>query len=81
MDGRYGCRQVSWELHICLKATSRTDFASVARVNSRVYMSTAYVTQQDVPVAELEKLAEALMDGLVSAIATRAQASEAQTEQ
>ncbi|WP_224242957.1 hypothetical protein [Hyalangium gracile] len=48
------------------EASSRT------RVNSRVYMGTAYVTLQDVPVLELEKLAEALMDGLVAAITTQA---------
>jgi hypothetical protein len=48
------------------EASSRT------RVNSRVYLGTSYVTLQDVPVQELEKLAEALMEGLVSAISTKA---------
>lgn len=47
------------------EASSRT------RVNSRVYLGTAYVTVQDVPVVELEKLTEALMDGLVAALATK----------
>ena len=41
-------------------------------------MSTAYVTLQDVPVAELEKLAEAVMDGLVAAINAKAQPATAQ---
>jgi hypothetical protein len=47
-----------------------SETSSRTRLNSRVYMSTAYVTLQDVPVAELEKLAEALMDGLVAAISS-----------
>jgi hypothetical protein len=47
------------------EASSRT------RVNSRVYMGKSYVTLQDVPVTELERLAEALADGLTAA--TRAQ--------
>jgi hypothetical protein len=47
-----------------------SETSSRTRVNSRVYMSTAYVTLQDVPVSELEKLAEALMDGLVASMST-----------
>ena len=38
-----------------------------------MYLSTSYITLQDVPVKELEKLAEALMEGLVSAISTKAE--------
>lgn len=45
--------------------------SSRTRVNSRVYLGTAYVTVQDVPVKELERLAEALMEGLVSAVSTK----------
>jgi hypothetical protein len=41
-------------------ASSRT------RVNSRLYLGTAYVTLQDVPVAELERLLQALKEGLGS---------------
>jgi hypothetical protein len=45
--------------------------SSRTRVNSRVYLGTTYVTVQDVPVKELERLAEALMEGLVSAISVK----------
>jgi hypothetical protein len=47
-----------------------TEQSSRTRVNSRVYLGTAYVTVQDVAVKDLEKLAEAVMEGLVSAITT-----------
>ncbi len=45
--------------------------SSRTRVNSRVYLGTTYITVQDVPVKELERLAEAVMEGLVSAITTK----------
>jgi hypothetical protein len=45
--------------------------SSRTRLNSRVYLGTTYITVQDVPVRELERLAEALMEGLVSAISTK----------
>lgn len=45
--------------------------SSRTRVNSRVYLGTTYITVQDVPVKELERLSQALMEGLVSAIAVK----------
>jgi hypothetical protein len=48
-----------------------TEESSRTRVNSRVYLGTTYITVQDVPVKELERLVEALMEGLVSAINTK----------
>ncbi len=44
--------------------------SSRTRVNSRVYMGTTYVTLQDVPVAELERLAEAVVDGITAPSST-----------
>jgi hypothetical protein len=45
--------------------------SSRTRLNSRVYLGTTYVTVQDVPVKELERLAEALMEGLVAAVSIK----------
>ena len=45
--------------------------SSRTRVNSRVYLGTTYITVQDVPVKELERLSEALMEGLVAALSIK----------